>query len=226
MNSAFPSRKMRDCELAHTFCFWKLFRIFTGKMTRGLSLRMVFSLLFQDTLFILLDKRFKMDRKPRSVSALWPNLPISLAGETFWSRKVLRRPSRVSHPWRCAHQQPLVTWFPPAKPPQPRRPISTSHLFGFARPRRQIWRRIVRGLRLHTPRTTAAAYGGCLLLHTVAGSLRLNQGKTGPLILAVRKVTSAPAHFWDRGARWFVVILYGLGQLVTSCSVFSEDSLA
>ena len=29
----------------------KLFRTFTGKMTRGLSLRMVFSLLFQDTLF-------------------------------------------------------------------------------------------------------------------------------------------------------------------------------
>ena len=53
MNSAFPSRKMRDCELAHTFCFWKLFRTFTGKMTRGLSLRMVFSLLFQDTLFFV-----------------------------------------------------------------------------------------------------------------------------------------------------------------------------
>ena len=31
----------------------KLFRTFTGKMTRGLSLRMVFSLLFQDTLFIV-----------------------------------------------------------------------------------------------------------------------------------------------------------------------------
>ena len=28
----------------------KLFRTFTGRMTRGLSLRMVFSLLFQDTL--------------------------------------------------------------------------------------------------------------------------------------------------------------------------------
>ena len=36
---------------------FKLFRAFTGKMTRGLSLRMVFSLLFQDTLlyFLLLD---------------------------------------------------------------------------------------------------------------------------------------------------------------------------
>ena len=30
----------------------KLFRTFTGKMTRGLSLRMIFSLLFQDTLFV------------------------------------------------------------------------------------------------------------------------------------------------------------------------------
>ena len=30
----------------------KLFRTFTGRMTKGLSLRMVFSLLFQDTLFI------------------------------------------------------------------------------------------------------------------------------------------------------------------------------
>ena len=33
------------------------------------------------------------------------------------------------------------------------------------------------------------------------------------LIQAVRKVTSAPAHFWDRGARWFVVRLYVLEQL-------------
>ena len=30
----------------------KLFRTFTGKMTRGLSLRMIFSLLFQDTLLL------------------------------------------------------------------------------------------------------------------------------------------------------------------------------
>ena len=50
-----------------------------------------------------------------------------------------------------------------------------------------------------------------------------NSGKIGPLIQAVRKVTSAPAHFWDRGARWFVARLYGLGQLVTSCSVFSDE---
>ena len=50
-----------------------------------------------------------------------------------------------------------------------------------------------------------------------------NQGKIGLLIQAVRKVTSAPAHFWDRGARWFVARLYALGQLVTSCSLFSEE---
>ena len=53
------------------------------------------------------------------------------------------------------------------------------------------------------------------------GSLRLNRGKIGRLIQAVCKVTSAPAHFWDRNARWFVVRLYRLGQLVTSSSVFS-----
>ena len=33
------------------YFLFKLFRTFTGKMTRGLSLRMVFSLLFQDTLY-------------------------------------------------------------------------------------------------------------------------------------------------------------------------------
>ena len=44
------------------------------------------------------------------------NLPLSLVGKTFWSRTALRRPSRVSYPWRCAHHQPLVAYFPPAKP--------------------------------------------------------------------------------------------------------------
>ena len=70
---------------------------------------------------------------------------------------------------------------------------------------------------------TAAASEDCLLLPTAGGSLRLNPGKIGPLIQAVRKVTSAPAQFWDRDARWFVVRLYGLGQLVTSFRVFSEE---
>ena len=65
--------------------------------------------------------------------------------------------------------------------------------------------------------------GTCLLLRIAGGSLTQNPGKIGPLIQAVRKVTSAPAHFWDSGARWFVVRLYGLGQLETSCSIFSEE---
>ena len=34
-------------------------------------------------------------------------------------------------------------------------------------------------LQFHLPRTTAAASGDCLLLHTATGSLRLNQGKKG-----------------------------------------------
>ena len=40
----------------------KLFRTFTGKMTRGLSLRMVFSLLFQDTLLCGVDVSCERDR--------------------------------------------------------------------------------------------------------------------------------------------------------------------
>ena len=50
-----------------------------------------------------------------------------------------------------------------------------------------------------------------------------NPGKIGPLIQAVLEVNSAPARFWDRDARWFVARFYGLGQLETSCSVFSEE---
>ena len=48
-----------------------------------------------------------------------------------------------------------------------------------------------------------------------------NPGKIGPLIQAVLEVTSAPARFWDRGARWSVARFDGLGQLEQSCSVFS-----
>ena len=53
------------------------------------------------------------------------------------------------------------------------------------------------GLRLYTPRTTAASSRRvtCLLLPTAGGSLRQNPGKVRLLIQAVRKVTSAPAHF-------------------------------
>ena len=34
--------------------------------------------------------------------------PLSLAGMMSRSSAALPHPSRVSHPWRCAHQQPVV----------------------------------------------------------------------------------------------------------------------
>ena len=40
MNSAFPSRKMRDCELARTFCFWKPYK-HTRKMAKVLSFQTI-----------------------------------------------------------------------------------------------------------------------------------------------------------------------------------------
>ena len=62
----------------------------------------------------------------------------------------------------------------------------------------------------------------CLLLPTSGGSLRQNPGKIGLLIQAVSKVTSVPAHIWDRGARWFVVRLCVLEKLGDELQRFSE----
>ena len=86
---------------------------------------------------VLLNTRFKMNQRPRSLSAWKPNLPVSLAGKMFWPRRALRRQSRVSHLWRCAHQQPPVAYFPPAKPLQLRGPLPTSHFFCF-KPRGEL----------------------------------------------------------------------------------------
>ena len=44
--------------------------------------------------------------------------------------------SRVSHPWRCAQQQPPVAYSPPAKLLQQQVPPLTTQLFGSARPKR------------------------------------------------------------------------------------------
>ena len=60
------------------------------------------------------------------------------------------------------------------------------------------------------------------MLPTAGGSLRQNPDKVELLIQAVRKVTSAPAHFWDRGAPWFVVRLYVLEQPGDELQRFSE----
>ena len=47
---------------------------------------------------------------------------------TCWSTKALRRQSRVVRSWRCAHQQPPVAYFPPAK-------TSTATRITFYQPR-------------------------------------------------------------------------------------------
>ena len=91
-----------------------------------------------------------------------------------------------------------------------------------------MWSQKNHGLKFHPPRTTAAAASGdCLLLPTAGGSLTQNPGKIGPLIQAVLEVISAPARFWDRGARWFVARIYGLGQAAgAELQRFFGDSLA
>ena len=63
-------------------------------------------------------------------------------------------------------------------------------------------------------------------LLAAGGSLRLNPGKIGPLIQAIHEVTSAPARFGDRDARWFVVRLYVLEQPGDDLQrFFGRDSL-
>ena len=59
-----------------------------------------------------------------------PNLFLSIAGMTPRSIMVLRRQSRVSHPCRCAQQQPPMAYSPPEKPLQRRGSPSTNQFFG------------------------------------------------------------------------------------------------
>ena len=70
---------------------------------------------------------------------------------------------------------------------------------------------------------TPSASGNCLLPPSTGGSLRQNPGEIRRLIQAVRKVIPAPARFWDRDARWFVVRLYVLEQLGDELQQFLED---
>ena len=51
-------------------------------------------------------------------------------GRMSWSTTLLRRPTRVSHPWRYA-QQPPAAYFSPAKPLRPRRSPSTGYFSGL-----------------------------------------------------------------------------------------------
>ena len=140
---------------------------------------------------------------------------------TCWSRTALRRPSRVYHPWGCAQQQPLVTYFRPAKPLRQRRSPSTSHLFGSTRLRRRIQRRQIYGLQFHPPGTIAVSGEiNCLLPPPAGESLRQNSNKIGRSIEAVLKVVSAPARYWDRGARCLMVRLYVLERLSEAAAFF------
>ena len=101
-----------------------------------------------------------------------------------------------------------------------------SHFFSSTRPRRKTRRRKRYGLQFH-PLGTTAASENCLLPPQAGGPLRQNPGKIGLLIQAVRKVISAPARFWNRGARCFVERLYVLEQLGDELQrFFGGDSLA
>ena len=131
------------------------------------------------------------------------------------------RPNRVSQSWRCADHQPPVAYFPPAKPPRQRRSPSTSHLFSSTRPRRRIVKKY--GLQFHPPGTTEAS-GNCLLLPPAGELLKQNSDKIGRSIHVVLKVVSAPARFWERGARCFAVRLCALEQ-VDETAVFFLGSI-
>ena len=147
-------------------------------------------------------KRVQAGSRPvRPVSANKLSLPLSVAGMTSWLTTALRRENLVSHSWRCALQQPLAAYFPPAKPLQRRGSPITSHVFGSARPRR----RILRGHQLNTPRTTAG-FGRTIsfLLPSARGSLKRNRSKLCCSILAVLQVINAPACFWERGTCCFM----------------------
>ena len=65
-----------------------------------------------------------------------PALPCSR--DDALETTALRRQSHVSHPWRCAHQQPPMAYSPPVQPLHRRGPPLTSHLFGSVRPKRLI----------------------------------------------------------------------------------------
>ena len=69
---------------------------------------------------------------------------------------------------------------------------------------------------------TSTPYASESNLPTAPYCWRVNPDNIGFLIQAIRKVTSAPAHFWDCGARWFVVRLYMLEKLGDELQRFSE----
>ena len=98
----------------------------------------------------------------------------------------------------------------------PLRPYSTEEA---------IRKRQINGLQLHPPGLKTAVPGeiNCLLPPPTGGSLRQNRGKIGRLIQAVLKVVSAPARFWESGARCFVVRLCVLERLGEAAACFGGE---
>ena len=147
----------------------------------------------------MLNKWFKMDRRPPSLSAWKPDLPISLAGKTFWSRRghyvarvvfpILGDSLANSRRWLSSHRRSLhshgdhlqraTSSVLSDRGDESRGGLEDGKLTDF------------NSIRLVRQQTS----GDCLLLHTAGGSLRLNLGKIGPLIQAVHEVTSAAVGF-------------------------------
>ena len=144
---------------------------------------------------------------------------------TLRSRTALRRPSRVSHPWKCAHHQPPVAYSSPVTFLRQQEPPSISHLFGSLQPRGRIQRRKKYGPQFHPPETTAAS-GNCLLPPPARGLLKQNPDKIGRSIQAVLKAVSAPTRFWERGVRCFAVRLWVWERQDEVAAFFGGYSLA
>ena len=78
------------------------------------------------------------------------------------------------------------------------------------------------GLHFHPPGTTAAS-GNCLLPNPAGRLLKQNLEKLKRWVQAVLKVVSAPARFWERGARCFVVRLCLLERLDEAAAFFGGE---
>ena len=152
------------------------------------------------------------------VEAEPPDLP---AEKAFWSRRALRRPSRVSHSWRCAHQHPggLV----------PAGKASTATETNFDQPSLRFCFTEM-GLEAICEKTSTpyVSYNSSSFWRLLAA----------PYCRRVVETKSRQNRTFDPGGSqnhlraclflepWHALVLvrlYGLGQLVTSCSVFSEE---
>ena len=153
-----------------------------------------------------------MDRRPRSLSAWKPNIPISLAGKILLVEEGATSPESCLPSLKMRSPTAAGGLLPTGEASTATRTTSNEKLLRLYATEEM---NPEKDSKLENSWVSTAyilydraASGDCLLLPTAGGSMRLNPGEIGLWIQAVRKVTSAPAHFWDRGARWFVVRLY------------------